>query len=319
MYVRKLVMGIILSVVIIISLGIILAGPKIQLRNRKFRKVDKAQLIDLENKIRQTYSQIIGGIVVIVGFFISYNNFVSLKFKQDTEILSNSLSQLFDSTSATRIGAIYTISRLAEDAENKKVILEILCDFLSNDSSGTRNQKEVNLILNIIGSNFDKIPSKEIHFTIANTRFQRLDLENLNFDIIYFQQCTFENCVIVSTSFENSNFVDSKFYQCLMTDNNFKSISAYNAKFISCNLSSSSFINSHLNSALFSDCDLAKVNFASSSFGPSFTPKQMGSYNNFFSDVIRYDKTCIEKSNLKEVVSLERDTAKIVLIDNREH
>jgi uncharacterized protein YjbI with pentapeptide repeats len=309
----------ILAGVIIVSLVVIWAGPKIQLRNQKSRKIDKTQLIDLENKLRQTYSQIIGGIALIVGFFISYNNFVGLKFKQDTEILSNSLNQLFDTTSTTRIGAIYTISRLAEDSDNKRVILEILCDFLSNDSNGTRNQKEANLILNVIGSLFDKIPSKEVHFTIENTKFQRLYLENLNFDMIYFSKCTFENSAIVSTSFENSNFSESKFYQCLMTDNNFKSISAYNAKFISCNLSSSSFIKSNLNSALFSDCDLAKANFESSSLGWLFTPKQIGSYNNFFNDVIKYDKTCIENSNLKDVMSLDRDTAKIVLVNNKEY
>jgi len=308
-----------LTFVIVIRLIVIWRGPKIQIKNQKLKRVDKAQVIDLENKLRQTYSQIIGGLVVIIGFYISYNNFVSIKFKQNTEILSNCLNQLTDSSQTIRIGSIYTLSKLASNSEeDKKIVLEILCDFLSNDSTGSRSKKETTLALKIIANTPKMISSENDRLFIYNTLFYNLVLSDLNFSEVNFPQCKFQNCFISSSSFKNSSLSDSEFYQCLMRTTNFNKVRAVNIRFLSCDLSDSDFSNAQLNSALFSDCHLEKVNFYKSLFGPSFTPKHLGSFNNFLKDTINYSKTRIEKSDLTGVISLKRDTAKIILINNRE-
>lgn len=301
------------------SLTIIWMGPKIQVKRINLRKIDKIQVIDLENKIRQTYSQIIGGLVVIVGFYISYSNFVSIKFKQNTEILSNCLSQLSDSSQSIRIGSIYTLSKLANDSkEDRKIVLDILCDFLSNDSTGLRSNKEITIALKTIVNTFKEISSEDDSLFIYNSLFRKLNIPNLNLSAVSFIQCRFKNCIIFSSSFESSDLSDSEFNQCIMSDINFSNSIAFNTRYLSCNLSRSNFSYARLNSAIFSDCSLNEVDFNHASFGTSYTPKHIGSFNNFLNDVTNYGKTKIEKSNITDVISLDRDTTRILLINNQE-
>jgi uncharacterized protein YjbI with pentapeptide repeats len=312
-------MTVVLVITIVISLVVVWLGPKHHLKKSNLQNVDKTQLIDLENKLRQTYSQILGGMIVMIGFYISYSNFTSVKFRQDTEILSNCLSQLADSSETIRIGSIYTLDKLASYSnEDAKIVLDILCNFLSNDSNGIRGQKEANLILKIIGNRLKETDLPGNTFSISNSRFSKLELANLDFSGVNFTACEFETCIINFTAFKNSSLSGSRFTQCYMLMCNFSKAYLFNTKFASCNLQSNDFSGASLNSAMFSDCTLRESNFLESSFGTSFTPKNLGSFNDFNKGVQHYGKTKIEKSDLTDVKFLVKDTSKIFFEDNIE-
>lgn len=312
-------MTVVLVITIVISLVVVWLGPKHHLKKSNIQNVDKTQLIDLENKLRQTYSQILGGMIVMIGFYISYSNFTSVKFRQNTEILSNCLSQLADSSETIRVGSIYTLDKLASySEEDTKIVLDILCNFLSNDSNGIRSQREANLTLKIIAKQLKEKGWRSSNFSISNSFFYKLELSNLDLSGLNFNACRFETCFISFTSFKNSSLSSSQFTQCDMMMCDFNRGYLLSSKFTSCNLQSSNFSGASLNSAIFSDCVLRGSDFHESSFGPSFTPKNLGSFNDFNKGIQHHGKTRVEKSDLTDVKSLVKDTTKIVFYDNKE-
>ena len=115
---------------------VVLFAPKIQIRialgdKAKRRDPDREPHInldrefELEDQARKTWTQIVGGLIIIFGFFFTYLNVVASQQAQETARetqFSNSFATATDDLAApdmeARLGGIYALERLAEDSDS---------------------------------------------------------------------------------------------------------------------------------------------------------------------------------------------------------
>ncbi len=109
---------------------VVLFVPKIQIRlalgskeskPRKDLGADKE--FQLEDEARKTWSQIVGGLAILIGFIFTYQTVVASQQAQETARktqFSNSFATATDDLGASdmeaRLGGIYALERLAEDS-----------------------------------------------------------------------------------------------------------------------------------------------------------------------------------------------------------
>jgi uncharacterized protein YjbI with pentapeptide repeats len=307
---------VIISVILFIF-AIIWLLPKLQLSKHKTDQISQSDLIDLENKLRQTISQILGGVLLLSGIYFSYSENTNLKFKQNTETLSNSLKQLNDSVTAIRIGAIYTLNKLSINSEeDKDIITDIFANYISknNRDSLNRNKEEIQLIFNLIGKG--KFSNERIK--IYNAHFSNLKISNLDFSKMTFIHCSFDSCDIWYTNFTESSLSESTFLNCGMLTCNFTNATIFGGSFKTTNLDGSDFTDAWLPSVYFNDCKLNSAIFRNTKFGNTVT---MGNYNSHtLEDSITgtNQKTKIENSDIRFVKYLDKDSSQITLVNNTE-
>lgn len=130
---------------VIVAVFVVLFVPKIQIRlalgskeskTRKDLGADKE--FQLEDEARKTWSQIVGGLAILIGFIFTYQTVVASQQAQETARktqFSNSFATATDDLGASdmeaRLGGIYALERLAEDSS------------LDNDSKQVRQVIEV--------------------------------------------------------------------------------------------------------------------------------------------------------------------------------
>jgi hypothetical protein len=120
----------------IVGALVVLFAPKIQIRvalgDKAKRRdpecephIDLDREFELEDEARKTWTQIVGGLVIIFGFFFTYLNVVASQQAQETARetqFSNSFATATDDLAApdmeARLGGIYALERLAEDSSD---------------------------------------------------------------------------------------------------------------------------------------------------------------------------------------------------------
>ena len=126
---------ILLSIIAFISLIVI---PKRQARNVP----DIKERIELENKLRATFAQILGGVILLFGIFFAWEELKSTrKFSNETlrvseqgqitERFTRAIEQLGGDKLAMRLGGIYALERIANDSlKDHWQVMEVLTAYV---------------------------------------------------------------------------------------------------------------------------------------------------------------------------------------------
>jgi hypothetical protein len=117
------------TTVVVVVVGAILAtlvvwlAPKLQLHlSREGTDYPAEKKFELEDQARKTWTQIVGGVALVIGFIFTYQNVVASQQAQETARetqFSNSFATATDDLAASdmeaRLGGIYALERLAEE------------------------------------------------------------------------------------------------------------------------------------------------------------------------------------------------------------
>ena len=127
-------------------------------------KPDAYRLADLKDAYRRTLAQILGGLALLYGLYLTYRRIVATEDNvrvaeegQVTERFTRAIEQLGHEEMAIRLGGIYALERLAKDSEKDHgPIMEVLTAYVRENSKHPRGASErppidIQAILTVIG------------------------------------------------------------------------------------------------------------------------------------------------------------------------
>jgi Pentapeptide repeats (8 copies) len=177
--------------------------PKWQIRH--VVGLDSSSRFDRENEARKTLSQILGGLVLLVGFYFTWQNLAitresqvaaekatqdNLRIAQEGQItdrFGKAITQLGDTKIEIRLGAIYALERLAKDSpKDHWSIMEVLTAYVREhakvDSVKKENQPsppvvDIQSILTVFGRRTFTYEKGEDHrLDLRRTYLSEIDL-----------------------------------------------------------------------------------------------------------------------------------------------
>jgi hypothetical protein len=91
----------------------------------------RISLIDLENRLRATLSQIVGGFVAIVGVFWGWRNIQLQRERQTSDLFSSTVGQLASDNVIVRLAAVHSLARVAQrEPAYTRAVSEALTAFI---------------------------------------------------------------------------------------------------------------------------------------------------------------------------------------------
>ena len=98
---------------------------------------DRKDRVDLESKSRQTLAQIVGGVVLLGGLYITAQTLRTTQEGQITDRFTKAIDQLGKDNMAVRLGGIYALERIARDSEyDHPAVIEVLTTFVREQTQG---------------------------------------------------------------------------------------------------------------------------------------------------------------------------------------
>jgi hypothetical protein len=95
------------------------------------RTIDAARRLELQNDVRTTLLQGLGGLAVLLGAFFTYRQLRIAREGQVTERFTRAIDQLGNDNMDVRLGGIYALERIAKDsAQEGATIAEVLTAFI---------------------------------------------------------------------------------------------------------------------------------------------------------------------------------------------
>jgi hypothetical protein len=98
---------------------------------------DRKDRVDLESKSRQTLAQIVGGVVLLGGLYVTAQTLRTTQEGQITDRFTKAIDQLGKDNLAVRLGGIYALERIARDSEyDHPAVIEVLTTFVREQTQG---------------------------------------------------------------------------------------------------------------------------------------------------------------------------------------
>ncbi|AUT02351.1 hypothetical protein CLI64_19235 [Nostoc sp. CENA543] len=217
--------------------------------------------IDAENASRTVIVKFFGGLFFCITAFISFLNYRETKRnvsiaeeKQITERFSKAIEQLESENTHVRIGAIYSLERIAKDS-NKDYwqIIEILTTYVRKESHNKPKS-----------SNYSITATIEAAVNILNRRaliFKKgdkysLDLSGSNLEGLNLKKVTLKRVNLSGACLQNVNFEDAELQEANLENANLSGAILKNAKLNKVNLRKAKLFNTNLEGADLSGADL---------------------------------------------------------------
>jgi hypothetical protein len=97
----------------------------------ELRTIDPARRIELQNDVRSTLLQGLGGLAVLTSVFFTYRQLRIAREGQVTERFTRAIDQLGNDNMDVRLGGIYALERIASDSrQDRATIAEVLTAFV---------------------------------------------------------------------------------------------------------------------------------------------------------------------------------------------
>jgi hypothetical protein len=131
--VRTLVLGIVVAFVFFKIYNVFWVGPNNELTSES-DGLSKIEFYQVKNSIRQTFAQVLGGTVLLLGLYFTAKTLQTAQEGQITDRFTRAINQLGEQGPeklAIRLGGIYALERIAEDsARDKQAIAKILTTYV---------------------------------------------------------------------------------------------------------------------------------------------------------------------------------------------
>lgn len=236
----------------------------------QFNKVfSPKDIILFENEYRKIILQILGGIVVIYGLYLTFRRIKALENNvfiategQITERFSRAIEHLGNEKLEIRLGGIYALERIARDSlKDHFSIMEILTAFVRENAKLQDKEKlkplkektqdeqidellnfktikppaDIEAILTVIGRRNWIEEEKENGFN--------LDLSFTDLEGATLFKGNFENTILYSSNLRKSNLNETNFSGSILMRANLEGSFVYNTNFLNCNLRSANLMN----------------------------------------------------------------------------
>ncbi|MCK5055407.1 MAG: pentapeptide repeat-containing protein [Candidatus Aminicenantes bacterium] len=150
---------------------------------KKTKNLKKGEEWQAENEFRKTLIQIVGGLIIITGIFLSWEEFKQsrVEFRQSQENIksgqissrfSQAIKLLSEERTTSRIGAIYALEQIVKESSNNylKTVLDVLITFVRDFEYAKyqgKNEK-VAVILEKVNKELEEIDKKKIYNSQKN-------------------------------------------------------------------------------------------------------------------------------------------------------
>lgn len=191
------------------SEGAISVGEKIEIEKKAS---------ELENDFRATLAQVVGGVVLLLGLYFTWQTVVSARIGQRTaeeknysENFASAVNLLGSEDMLTRIAGIYALQNIAKSSQKYVVtITEVLCSFLRSRSPNEGSNLEgeikggsagddVQSAINVLGHR-DGISDETRPLNLKNVNLKGCDLSGLQLDGADLRCANLSGCMIAYTS-----------------------------------------------------------------------------------------------------------------------
>ncbi|WP_305064435.1 pentapeptide repeat-containing protein, partial [Methanococcoides sp.] len=187
------------------------------------------QLIETEYKIRATAAQIVGGIAILYGLYITHRrmNIAEEELQvaregQITERFTRAIDQLGNPQAEIRLGGIYALKRISEES-NKDYwpIMEILASYVRLNSPLPNNQPlekvetDIQTVCTILGNRLHHESDSEYGILdLRNTNLRGVDLEKyylkgVNFAVSHLEEANLRGAHLEDAHFEDAVLIDA--------------------------------------------------------------------------------------------------------------
>jgi len=266
----------ILSILIIFSITL-WKVPQFQVSHAK---VTEKERIVLENSLRATLAQILGGFFVFLGIYFTWKNVAVLEEKQITDRFNQAISHLGSEHLQIRLGGIYALERIARDSDKDYFqILEILTAYIRDRSKLNQSLSviepvhiDIQAILNILQKiSNDSLNHKRTYcFDMSGTNLKQANISNAFLKKSNLSKASLDEANIQVSNLEGANLYKSSLVKADLFKANLKEVylkqaNCCKANFISANLDSAglsevNFENAKLAEASLKDSDLINSN-----------------------------------------------------------
>lgn len=248
---------------------------------QKLDQKDRIQLeknaFDIENNSRTTLSQIVGGLALLIGLYLTYQNVktaqeslnitkeekITERFKKAVEMLGN------DNLNAS-LDAVSTLELIAQESpKDRSKVMGILTAFLKKYSQNTHDKTEnkqeqivkpkedIQAIIEIIGRSTNQT-NMNLNFQGVNLTgyiFKGANLSGIRLEEAKLNDTDFSHADLSSTNLSNADLLYSDLSNANLSNANLSSANLSNA-----NLNETNLSNSNLSRANLSEADLSRAN-----------------------------------------------------------
>lgn len=282
------------AVGLLLLIFVVYRVPRWQLRRADFRpdKDKPNDRIRLENELRTALVQIIGGLAVLVGLCVAYQNLMTLQDGQITDRFTKAVEQLGNQDPSVRLGGIFSLERIAHESDrDHPVVMEILSAYVrahSKDQDPSRrpdigaamlvigrrrierdkgsggtvlNLKEVDLSnLDLAKGNYARISfveAKFLHATLADTQFDGADLTGSDLDEADLRRATFSG----RAKLINASLRRARLFHAVLRGVDLSGAVLTGANLWHCDLREADFAGAKLDSSFLLEADFRGAHF----------------------------------------------------------
>jgi len=209
-------------------------------------ETDRDKVVALENELRKTIAQIVGGVVILLGLFFSWQELVSTKEKLFTENFSRAVAQLGDDQTAVRVGGVYALERIARGAvDDHWTVMEMLAELVRNEAKiGVRPPGElpsdVQAALTVIGrreeARISEESEKELWIDLSGTdlggaKLKGASLPHVNLSKAHLEWADFRGANLWHADFTGAHLEHASFDSATLRETKFQNATTDGAVF----------------------------------------------------------------------------------------
>lgn len=231
-------------IVLIVSILIIIYLPKYQIN--QLESTNGLEIKNIENELRKTIIQLMGGIFLIIGILFSWITYTQTKERDFSEQINKIISLMGNDKDYIKIGAIYSLEQIINNDSNNSIILDILTSYIRDNA---KLENKIHL------SNNNELRQAVVK-VISKIRKYNSDMQ------IDLSSIDLSNLFLQSINLKNIKFIDSSFHSSDLKNTNFDNGILSGSSFDNANLENTSFKNTDLRYASFRKANIRNVNFS---------------------------------------------------------
>ncbi|HEX8053022.1 MAG TPA: pentapeptide repeat-containing protein [Thermoleophilaceae bacterium] len=237
--------------------------------------------VKLENDVRRTGAQILAGLLVLGGLFLTARSIRVTREGQLTERFSRAIDQLGHEELDVRLGGIYSLERIARDsASDRGPVNEVLSAWLRRKSrvrrrgTGRRLPEDVRAVLVVLGrrpkapsSNADRVDLTSIDLRSADLLvldLPRAVLSDARLDGADLTRAKLNQAHLTRAHFENADLTGAELKKATLTNARFDAADLSETTLTKATCTSGSFIDATLASSVLSRAEFAHADLSRS-------------------------------------------------------
>jgi len=240
--------------------------------------------IEVVNESRKTIAQIFGGLIILVGVYLTYKRVTALERNveiaqqgQITERFSRAIEQLGSERLAIRLGGIYSLERIAKESKKDFIpIMEVFSAYLRKNSPIWKSKPkekanevaiDINAIITAIGRRSTEFHPENFKIDLNDVWINGLLLDDMNFSNISFINSDLSRSVLNDVILKNADLVNTNMEKFTSVGGDFRESFLFEVNMRDSHLDHSNLQGVLLDTCILKDIDFCQANLNDVDFG----------------------------------------------------